>query len=156
MASRRRAAQEAPPPAPVGRPATTPEGRENQLIAAAVNLAERQLRDGTAAAQVITHYLKLGSTRESLEQEKLRKENDLLEARHRCNAFLLWTTAAGVGGSGCGRGRILSCPDLPPSKNGSVISISAGKSVTQRSVMIGGSIKDSIVLESGGKFAITS
>jgi hypothetical protein len=81
MASRRRAAQEAPPPAPVGRPATTPEGRENQLIAAAVNLAERQLRDGTAAAQVITHYLKLGSTRESLEQEKLRKENDLLEAR---------------------------------------------------------------------------
>ena len=81
MAVRRRAAQDVPPPAPIGRPATTPEGRENQLIAAAVDLAYQQIRDGTASAQVITHYLKLGSTREQLEQEKLRRENDLLSAR---------------------------------------------------------------------------
>ena len=46
-----------------GRPAITPEERENQLISKAVDLAERQLEDGTATAQVITHYLKLGSTK---------------------------------------------------------------------------------------------
>lgn len=63
------------------RPAATPEARENQMIAAAVDLAERQLREGTASAQVITHYLKLGSTRAKLENEKLREENRLLKAR---------------------------------------------------------------------------
>lgn len=62
-------------------PATTPEGRENRLIALAVDVAERQLLDGTASAQVITHYLKLGTTRERLEQAKLQRENELLEAR---------------------------------------------------------------------------
>ena len=62
-------------------PATTPEGRENRLIALAVDVAEQQLLDGTASAQVITHYLKLGTTRERLEQEKLQRENALLEAR---------------------------------------------------------------------------
>lgn len=63
------------------RPATTPEGRENQLISFAIDLVEKQLRDGTASAQVITHYLKLGSTRERLEQERLRRENELLTAK---------------------------------------------------------------------------
>lgn len=63
------------------RPATTPEGRENQLIALAVDLAEQQLRDGTASAQVLTHYLKLGSTKERLEMDKLKKENELLIAK---------------------------------------------------------------------------
>lgn len=62
-------------------PATTPEGRENQLVSLAVDLVEKQLREGTASAQVITHYLKLGSTREKLEQAKLRGENHLLEAK---------------------------------------------------------------------------
>lgn len=61
-----------------GRPAITPEGRENQLISLAVDLAEKQLSEGTASAQVISHYLKLGSTREKLEQERLAKENHLL------------------------------------------------------------------------------
>lgn len=61
-----------------GRPATTPESRENQLISLAVDLAEKQLAEGTASAQVISHYLKLGSTREKLEQERLSKENHLL------------------------------------------------------------------------------
>jgi uncharacterized protein YcaQ len=62
-------------------PATTPEARENQLIAMAVELAESQLAKGTASAQVITHYLKLGTTRERLEQERLRRENQLLSAK---------------------------------------------------------------------------
>lgn len=65
----------------VGRPATTPEGREQQLTSAAYDLAERQLRDGTASSQVITHFLKAGATREALEQERLRGENILLEAK---------------------------------------------------------------------------
>lgn len=62
-------------------PATTPEARENQLIAAAVDLAERQILEGKASSQVITHYLKLASTRERLEQERLRRENELLQAK---------------------------------------------------------------------------
>lgn len=62
-------------------PARTPEARENQLIQAAVDLAEKQLSDGTASAQVITHYLKLGSTKERLEKEKLSRENQLLQAK---------------------------------------------------------------------------
>ena len=62
-------------------PATTTEGRENQLVSLAVDLAERQLEDGSASSQVITHYLKLGSTREQLEQERLTRENELLKAR---------------------------------------------------------------------------
>ena len=62
-------------------PALTPEGRENQLISLAIDLAEKQLSEGTASSQVITHYLKLGSTKERLEKEKLEKENELLKAR---------------------------------------------------------------------------
>jgi DNA-binding ferritin-like protein len=62
-------------------PARTPEERENQLIEAATDLAERQLRGGEASAQVITHYLKLGSSREKLEQERLRQENSLLATK---------------------------------------------------------------------------
>jgi hypothetical protein len=64
-----------------GAPATTVEARENQLISLAVDLAEKQLSEGTASAQVLTHYLKLATTRERLEKEKLRKENLLLEAK---------------------------------------------------------------------------
>lgn len=63
------------------RPATTPEAREHQLISLAVDLAEKQLAEGTASAQVISHYLKLGSSRETLEQERIRRENELLDAR---------------------------------------------------------------------------
>lgn len=63
------------------RPATTPEARENQLIALAADLAERQMREGTASSQIVTHYLKLGSTREKLEQERLVMENELAKAK---------------------------------------------------------------------------
>lgn len=63
------------------RPALTPEARENQLIYLATNLAEQQLRDGTASSQVITHYLKLGSTKEKIEKEILEKQKDLITAK---------------------------------------------------------------------------
>ena len=66
---------------PRRRPGLTPEARENQLISLAVDLAEKQLMEGTASSQVITHYLKLGSTKERLEKEKLEEENKLLRAR---------------------------------------------------------------------------
>lgn len=63
------------------RPALTPEARENQLISLAVDLAEKQLLEGTASAQVITHYLKLGSTKERIEKEILEKQKELIEAK---------------------------------------------------------------------------
>lgn len=62
-------------------PAKTVEGREGQLINAAVELAEKQLLDGTASAQVITHFLKQGSLRAQLELERLRQENLLIAAK---------------------------------------------------------------------------
>ena len=63
------------------RPALTPESRENQMISLAVDLAEKQLLEGTASSQIITHYLKAGSTREQLELERLRSENEMLKAK---------------------------------------------------------------------------
>lgn len=63
------------------RPALTPEGRENQLISLATDLAAKQLMEGTASSQVITHFLKLGTTMAKLEKEKLQKENELLRAK---------------------------------------------------------------------------
>jgi len=72
-------------PRPLGerpqRPAMTPEARENQLIALAVDLAEQQLMDGTASSQVITHYLKLATEKERTEREILKKQVELLEAK---------------------------------------------------------------------------
>lgn len=72
MASRRRDSSARRPPA------RTPDERENQLVLLATDLAEKQMREGTATAQVITHYLKLGSSRERLEQEKISHEIELL------------------------------------------------------------------------------
>ena len=63
------------------RPALSPEARENQMISLAVDLAERQLVEGTASSQVITHYLKLGSTKERIEKEILEKQKELIEAK---------------------------------------------------------------------------
>ena len=61
--------------------AETPEARENQMIALAVDLAEKQLTEGTASAQVITHYLKVATTREKIEKEILEKQKDLITAK---------------------------------------------------------------------------
>lgn len=62
-------------------PGKTLEDRENQLIELAVDLAEKQLLEGKASSQVITHYLKLGTTRELLEKEKIVRENEVLRAK---------------------------------------------------------------------------
>lgn len=61
--------------------ATTIESREEELIALAVDLAEQQLRDGTASSQVITHYLKLGSSKDRLEKEILAEQKKLVVAK---------------------------------------------------------------------------
>lgn len=64
-----------------GRPSLTLEGREGQLCALAVDLAEKQLRDGTASSQIITHYLKLASVEKQLEMEILREQKKLITAK---------------------------------------------------------------------------
>lgn len=51
------------------------------MIAAAIDLAEKQLRDGTASSQVITHFLKLGSTTAAYEKKLLEKQVDLIQAK---------------------------------------------------------------------------
>lgn len=63
------------------RPPISPDIRENQLISLAIDLAEKQLREGTASSQVITHYLKLGSSRERLEKEIMEKQAALMTAK---------------------------------------------------------------------------
>ncbi len=62
-------------------PAMTPEARENQLISLAVDLAEKQLKEGRASSQVICHYLKLASSKEKLEKELLEKQVELAGAK---------------------------------------------------------------------------
>jgi hypothetical protein len=68
-------------PSPRRRPAIDPEARLNQLIDMAVDCAEQQLLDGTASSQVIAYFLKQGSQRERLENERLKEENKLLRAK---------------------------------------------------------------------------
>ena len=63
------------------RPGMSVEDRENQLISLAVDLAEKQLAEGTASSQVITHYLKLGSTKERIEKEILQNQKELIQAK---------------------------------------------------------------------------
>lgn len=63
------------------RPATSPEMREMQLADAAFDLAEDQISAGTASSQVITHFLKAGSTRERLEQLRMQHEIELMEVK---------------------------------------------------------------------------
>lgn len=78
MAARRRPDE---PERKRGRPATTPKAREDELINDAYTLARRQLRDGSASSQVITHFVKAGSMREELEQQRLSYENQLTQQK---------------------------------------------------------------------------
>lgn len=70
---------------PSGTPKTrtplTPEARENQMISLAMDLAEQQLRDGTASSQLITEFVKRGSTKARIEKELLEKQRDLAAAK---------------------------------------------------------------------------
>src|SRR5574344_2718400 len=63
------------------RPALSPDARENQLIALAVDLVEKRLLEGTASSQETTHFLKLGSTTARLEKGILEKQKELIEAK---------------------------------------------------------------------------
>jgi hypothetical protein len=78
MASRRRSSK---PDKKSRRPATSPESREQELVSKAIDLAEQQIEAGTASSQVVTHFLKLGSTREQLEQQRIAHENELLKVK---------------------------------------------------------------------------
>lgn len=64
-----------------GRPALSPEARERQCIALAMDLVEERLRNGTATSQETTHFLKLASRKEQLEREKIELENELIRAK---------------------------------------------------------------------------
>ena len=81
LAVPRKKIQESPSKKVIRHPAATPEARENQLIAAAVDLAEQQLLNGTASSQVIVHYLRLGSTKEKIEKEILEEQKKLIVAK---------------------------------------------------------------------------
>lgn len=63
------------------RPPLTPEAKEQQMIALAMDLVEQRLIDGTASSQETTHFLKLASSRARLELEKLRADNELARAK---------------------------------------------------------------------------
>ena len=63
------------------RRASTPEVREAQLINLAYNLAEEQLREGTASPSIVNHFLKLSTQREALELDNLRSKAKLQEAK---------------------------------------------------------------------------
>lgn len=76
-----RSKKDADPPKKRRPPATTIEGRENQLISEAMDMAEEQILNRTATSQTLTYFLKLGGTREKLEKERLIEENKLLRAK---------------------------------------------------------------------------
>jgi hypothetical protein len=63
------------------RPATSSEGREQEIASLAYDLAEEQILAGSASSQVISHFLKVGSTREQLEQQRIAHENELMQVK---------------------------------------------------------------------------
>ena len=63
------------------RPALTSDAQEKRMTALAMDLAEKQLREGTASSQVITHFLKIASSRERIEKEILEKQKELISAK---------------------------------------------------------------------------
>lgn len=62
-------------------PVLSPEAYENRLINKAYKSVERRIDNGEATAQELVHFLRLGSTKEQLELEKLKKENELLKVK---------------------------------------------------------------------------
>jgi len=63
------------------KPAMSPEEREDQIIAKAYDLVERRIDEGTATSQETTHFLKMGSRRERLEQDRIATGNQLDHAK---------------------------------------------------------------------------
>ena len=62
-------------------PSIDPAGRERQLTNLAINLAEKQLLEGTASPSVINHFLKLATKREDMERDILERQAQLLTAK---------------------------------------------------------------------------
>lgn len=62
-------------------PATTPEGRENQLVSLAFEVAEERLRNRTASAQEIVQLMKMGSVDATIERDILKKQKELITAK---------------------------------------------------------------------------
>ncbi len=66
---------------PAAPPARSPENRENQLIELAYQVAEQRLRDGSASAQEVVHFLRMGTAKSRLEQQKLEMETELIKSK---------------------------------------------------------------------------
>lgn len=64
-----------------GRPAISPEARQNQMIALAMDLVEQRLRDGTASSQETTHFLKLATSESQLKNKMMEKQSELMSAK---------------------------------------------------------------------------
>lgn len=62
-------------------PARSAIEQENRCISLAMDLAERKLRDGTASSQLISQFVKYGSSHERLERENQELNNQLLVAK---------------------------------------------------------------------------
>lgn len=78
---RKKISKEASGETELSKPALSQEAKDAEMAALATELAEKQLRDGTASAQVITHFLKVGAKREKLEMEILEKQKELIDAK---------------------------------------------------------------------------
>lgn len=62
-------------------PAMDPIEWENRMIGLTMSAVEQRIANGTASAAEYVHFLKLGSSRERLEQEEKRKEIELKRAK---------------------------------------------------------------------------
>lgn len=62
-------------------PAITLEARENELIAKAVDEAEKRIENGTASDSLLIHWLRQGTVRMQLEKSKLEADVKLAEAK---------------------------------------------------------------------------
>lgn len=59
----------------------THEGQESYMINLAMEQAEEQLRNHTAPAMIVSHFLKLATTKALLELEKARAETKLANSK---------------------------------------------------------------------------
>lgn len=63
------------------RQAVLSETKRKQLVADALSLAEKKIRDGTASSQILTTIIKMGTEDAKLERIKKEYEIELLRAK---------------------------------------------------------------------------
>mgnify|MGYP007038249879 FL=1 len=63
------------------RPAYTMEEREDRLINAAYDLAEKRILEGTASPSEVVHFLRLGTRRGRSEQSLIESKQHLVDAQ---------------------------------------------------------------------------